>query len=703
MTHTVLAKRRLGRRTLGLAIVLALFAGALALLPSTQARAASGWSDPVDVSASGPSKKDPQITTSADGRMLTAVWSSNNGDDFIAQSASSTDAGLTWSTPVNLSAPGASAYTEQIVGSADGRNLTAVWFRGGGFGGVVQTTTSSDGGATWSTPSDVSDPAGAGLVPQIAGSPQHGRLTVVWMDLNFDTFSLQILTSSSTDGGLTWSNPQNLSGGGPDDDAYEPAITSSADGTQLTAVWDEFDGSNFIVRAASSSDAGANWAEPVELSSSGRNAEDQQMASSSDGRFVTAAWEQRNDDGDKIIQTSTSKDSGMSWSPPADLSAPGQSAGQVDVTASSDGGRFAVAWTRDDGTKDVVQVARSTDGGSSWGTPENLSDPAEDSNNPALAGASDGKTLRAVWAQDNGDDAVVRSAISSDSGASWSSPERVSNPDGTTENPQVTMADNGSGVAAIWQRSAGSDWVVRSAVMVEPRFAVAPDSAGFGEVLVGEASATQAFTVTNQGTAALTVSDVSLTGANSGQFTLQQQTCTQSAVAVGSTCNATVSFDPNSQGAKTAAVSFTNNATGTPQTVALTGTGTIAPPPDKPKTELAVSARNKTKKLKPLKATKIVKSTITNGTIRKATAKCFLKGEKLTGKDKRANCNVVVKESRKATTTNVKMKATPECSVGLRIQAKVQAKATGEKRNTWKRTWKVKNNPRTSCTLTGNG
>ena len=121
-------------------------------------------------------------------------------------------------------------------------------------------------------------------------------------------------------------------------------------------------------------------------------------------------------------------------------------------------------------------------------------------------------------------------------------------------------------------------------------------------------------------------------------------------------------------------------------------------PPD-PDTTLTVKARAKAKQLKPGKRTKVVRSAETNAQIKKVKTHCYLFGDKLTGKDKRAVC----KFKKKKTTSNAKVWVKPQCSVGVKVRVKIVANETEMDKATWQRTWKVKNKPRTYCPISGNG
>ena len=99
----------------------------------------------------------------------------------------------------------------------------------------------------------------------------------------------------------------------------------------------------------------------------------------------------------------------------------------------------------------------------------------------------------------------------------------------------------------------------------------------FASQTVNTTSGTQTVTLTNSGTAALTISSISITGANPADFS-QANNCPAS-LAVGASCSIQVSFTPASVAGFSAAISVADNAPASPQSVALTGTGTAAPAP----------------------------------------------------------------------------------------------------------------------------
>jgi hypothetical protein len=94
--------------------------------------------------------------------------------------------------------------------------------------------------------------------------------------------------------------------------------------------------------------------------------------------------------------------------------------------------------------------------------------------------------------------------------------------------------------------------------------------------ITGSASPAQPVTLRNSGTAALSVTGISLTGTNASAFS-QTNGCGAS-LAAGATCMINVTFTPASSGSFTAVLSVADNASGSPQTVTLNGTGTSTTP-----------------------------------------------------------------------------------------------------------------------------
>src|ERR1700693_5143625 len=113
-----------------------------------------------------------------------------------------------------------------------------------------------------------------------------------------------------------------------------------------------------------------------------------------------------------------------------------------------------------------------------------------------------------------------------------------------------------------------------------PVVSLSPTSLSFGNHQVNTASAAQTVTLTNSGNAALTIHSIGLSGPNSGDFH-QQNTCpsSSSTLAAGASCFINVTFTPTAEGTRSASLAITDNASGSPHSVALSGSGTTASAP----------------------------------------------------------------------------------------------------------------------------
>ena len=101
-----------------------------------------------------------------------------------------------------------------------------------------------------------------------------------------------------------------------------------------------------------------------------------------------------------------------------------------------------------------------------------------------------------------------------------------------------------------------------------PVVSLSPPSISFSNQYVGTSGLPQTVTLTNTGNATLTITAINTTAADFGELS----TCGNS-VAVGASCSIGVFFDPTATGTRSGALTITDNAAGSPQTVPLTGAG----------------------------------------------------------------------------------------------------------------------------------
>jgi uncharacterized repeat protein (TIGR01451 family) len=98
-------------------------------------------------------------------------------------------------------------------------------------------------------------------------------------------------------------------------------------------------------------------------------------------------------------------------------------------------------------------------------------------------------------------------------------------------------------------------------------------SIDFGMALVGTTSSSHTVTLTNSGTATLSVATASLGGTIAAEFATTSNGCVNTALAPGEQCQVVVAFRPTSMGSKAAVLRFSDDASDSPQDVTLAGFG----------------------------------------------------------------------------------------------------------------------------------
>ena len=112
-----------------------------------------------------------------------------------------------------------------------------------------------------------------------------------------------------------------------------------------------------------------------------------------------------------------------------------------------------------------------------------------------------------------------------------------------------------------------------------PELTGAPAADAFPDVAEGTLGDARTFTLTNTGGRPLDVRNVSLAGANPGDFVVSSDGCTGRRLpgSIDATCTLRVRFGPETVGARSASLEVRHSAPGSPEQIGLTGTGIAAP------------------------------------------------------------------------------------------------------------------------------
>ncbi len=381
-------------------------------------------------------------------------------------------------------------------GSPDGRDVYAVWVdkRNGSNAADIFFSRSTDGGATWSSLTDLTGGTSNRAVrPEIVVG-RSGSQDVVHVVYQVVPSSLvrQIWVRTSTNSGASFSSPQRLDTTGGTDN-FKHAVATSADGARVVVAWEQLDTGSLArhVVSRASTNTGSSWGGERVVSVNtgptpiaGRPA----VTVTSSGRFVFVWRESRPPARNTFDVYATYADDTSSAIPSGREARLDGDTGDVrasdNVRLVSDGTRVYVVWvdvsTLMGGGADIVFV-RTADNGASWSAERVVDDPGtmlSDSSeaviavDPRTSSTTDDRVFIA-WS-DTREGTQVYFASSLDSGASLTSAVRASQQaggpvPGVSDSPRIAFAGGDTVIIGYDNDADGSNTLrrVRGAVSID--------------------------------------------------------------------------------------------------------------------------------------------------------------------------------------------------------------------------------------------
>ena len=150
----------------------------------------------------------------------------------------------------------------------------------------------------------------------------------------------------------------------------------------------------------------------------------------------------------------------------------------------------------------------------------------------------------------------------------------LTSPDGDiAEDQMVTAISSYSATAPL----SSGQWIMQMVAfhtisVAGPVVNLSTASINFGNQSTGATSNPLVVTLTNVGTAQLSINSIAISGGNAGEFA-QTNSCPAS-LGINGSCTINVTFTPSNTGPRSSQVTISDNAPGSPQTVILAGTGT---------------------------------------------------------------------------------------------------------------------------------
>lgn len=201
---------------------------------------------------------------------VNVVWGDTKDGRAKVLFARSTDLGLSFNEPIDVSrSPGAAFDPEIAVDSTDAINVA--WQDTAPGPSVIMFSRSTDGGDTFSEPIQIS--TGTGNATEAAISTDSaGRISVVWVDET--TGNAEAYYARSTDGGSTFSDPANISNF-PSGDIHKPTVVAFHDTVYVAFQNGDLFGEDRIknrqVFLAKSVNAGLSFEAPEQVSNAVNN------------------------------------------------------------------------------------------------------------------------------------------------------------------------------------------------------------------------------------------------------------------------------------------------------------------------------------------------------------------------------------------------------------------------------------------------
>ncbi|MDI5933757.1 sialidase family protein [Halomonas kalidii] len=291
-------------------------------------------------------------------------------------------------------------------------------FSGGTHGGEILFARSQDGGATFSTPINLSNTqhgAGKGRLTtrrwdngslDLTEGPD-GEVWVAWTE-----YEGRLRISRSSDGGRTFSAPKHIAGGG-DLPARAPSLAVDVDG-RVHLAWTVGEDPAADIRYTVSDSRGESFETPRTVDATGGHADAPKLAVDGDGIVHLVYAESPDGPWQRAHIRYTRARAGERFRAPEDISSVHAerfaSVGFPSLAVS--GANLYVLWElfpRPGHRPRGLGMTRSTDGGEHFAAPEIV--PHSGASDPGFNGSLQGMLMRKLAVSDAGDIAVVNSTF----------------------------------------------------------------------------------------------------------------------------------------------------------------------------------------------------------------------------------------------------------------------------------------------------
>ncbi len=333
-------------------------------------RASQSLDSPITLSNNTADSNFPQIATS--GNNVYVTWHAGpigSRDIFFR---TSTDNGMSFGSPINLSNNAADSAGPQIATS--GNNVYVTWQDRTTGDRDIYFRASTDNGTSFGSLIPISNNPGFSVLAQIATSGNN--VYVTWQDDTDTPGSFDIFFAASNNNGTSFGTPINLSNNAGESQGQRIATS----GNNVYVTWqDDTLGNNDIYFRASNNN-GMSFDTLIPITNNAANSEFPEIATSGNNVYVT--W-QEGPIGNGDIFFAASNNNGMSFDTLINLS---NNIGNSEFAKiATSGNNVYVTW--DDNTPGNYDIFYSTNNQAfgTFGSPINISTNPADSQFPEIA------------------------------------------------------------------------------------------------------------------------------------------------------------------------------------------------------------------------------------------------------------------------------------------------------------------------------
>ena len=625
------------------ALIVSLFA-----LATSVATAQAGWSSAETISGSGPSAEGASISGLPNGETV-ATWLQPSGGG-TGVFASRIDADGNSGPAVLLSTSGQDA-DDPVVAVAPSGDATVAWVRTDGTDFIQSNTFSAAGVAGTVVDRSIADHDAE--APEIVAA-DNGSVGMVWRKFDGSLWTIQSLVVPATGvpGAIQTFSPLSLDSGLPDialkasDNTFELAWPVGSTGNENIAfVALDASGTPGEQGFVSISCTKANPTDPYTCVPKNMDKDvDSVSVGVNSAGVVMVVWRQYVDravhttdpttdpppdfhlsgvSSQLIKNTSTNAASqpqtqALVGATPVFISPKSEEVSQLQF-AQGAGVTAAVVWKTDVPGSSWIRTAKVGNPATYWSVSPRLSDDVGAYGSPQLSLGTDGG--RAVaWTQESAVPGVPEMQVMrlTPDGlfvgpASLAAPGAMS-----SSHPVPYMAASGVSTVAFDMKDSGSTDVAAFSRFTDPGITTSPGNLLMGNNLVNVQGAARYISIVNPGTTTNKVTGISLSGPDSGQFTVDATSCVKDLVP-NAVCMVSVFFRPTSSGSKTASVQI-NSLAGN-KVVSLQGNGVL-------RTTVGLKVKPATQSLKKGKSVKVPVKITNSGGIAANNLKLCQQGSK---------------------------------------------------------------------------